>query len=275
MVDVDSMLTKNVSPLRYPGGKTRACKVLDEIVQANFDLSTIDNLVSPFMGGGSFEFYFQNKYKKELIVNDKFAPLYNFWLQVKTNKRQLCDELRKMPTVSKDEFTNYRNTILGLADNVIEQAKLYFIINRCSFSGATLSGGYSEEASKKRYTASSIDRVEALDLSHMTIYNDDFEPFLCEHTTSKSFIFLDPPYYLQKKSNLYGNNGDMHEKFDHNKLFDVIKNKTNWLMTYNNCEYIRELYKQYVIIEVDWNYGMNKSKLSSEIVILSILRDIC
>jgi len=275
MADVDWVITKNVSPLRYPGGKTRACKVLDEIIKENFDLSIIDNLVSPFMGGGSFEFYFQNKYKKELIVNDKFTPLYNFWLQVKTNTKQLCDELRKMPTVSKDEFTNYRNTILEFADNMIEQAKLYFIINRCSFSGATLSGGYSEEASTKRYTASSIDRIEALDLSHMMIYNKDFEPFLCEHTTDRSFIFLDPPYYLQKKSKLYGNNGDMHENFDHKKLFDVITNKTNWLMTYNNCEYIRELYKQYVIIDVDWTYGMNKSKLSSEIVILSILREIC
>jgi len=275
MADVDWVITKNVSPLRYPGGKTRACKMLDEIIKENFDLSIIDNLVSRFMGGGSFEFYFQNKYKKELIVNDKFTPLYNFWLQVKTNTKQLCDELRKMPTVSKDEFTNYRNTILEFADNMIEQAKLYFIINRCSFSGATLSGGYSEEASTKRYTASSIDRIEALDLSHMMIYNKDFEPFLCEHTTDRSFIFLDPPYYLQKKSKLYGNNGDMHENFDHKKLFDVITNKTNWLMTYNNCEYIRELYKQYVIIDVDWTYGMNKSKLSSEIVILSILREIC
>ena len=52
----------NVSPLRYPGGKTRACKILDEIVNNYFDMTTdFDTVVSPFVGGGSFEFYLQNK----------------------------------------------------------------------------------------------------------------------------------------------------------------------------------------------------------------------
>ena len=39
-------------------------------------------------------------------------------------------------------------------------------------------------------------------------------------------------------------------------------------MTYNDCEYIRELYKDYEIHDVNWKYGMNKSKESSEIVII-------
>lgn len=40
-------------------------------------------------------------------------------------------------------------------------------------------------------------------------------------------------------------------------------------MTYNDCEYIRNLYKDYTIINVVWSYGMNKTKNSSEIIILS------
>ena len=61
----------NVSPLRYPGGKTRACKIIDDVISNHFDIKTFDNLVSPFFGGGSFEFYFQNKYNLKLKVNDK------------------------------------------------------------------------------------------------------------------------------------------------------------------------------------------------------------
>jgi DNA adenine methylase len=57
------MATKNVSPLRYPGGKTRACKILDQIVVDNFDIEDINNIISPFFGGGSFEFYMQNIYQ--------------------------------------------------------------------------------------------------------------------------------------------------------------------------------------------------------------------
>jgi DNA adenine methylase len=259
----------NVSPLRYPGGKTRACKIIDKVISDHFDISLFDNLVSPFFGGGSFEFYFQNKYNYKLRVNDKFTPLYNFWKQVKTDKNELCVELRKIPTVTKEDFTNYRKTILELDNKTLEQSIQYFIINRCSFSGATLSGGFSEEASKKRYTESSVNKIEALDFTLIDIYNYDFEYFINSYPDDKSIIFLDPPYYLNKKSKLYGNNGDMHEDFDHQKLFDVIKTKQNWIITYNNCEYVKNLYKDYTIIEVNWSYGMNKSKESSEIIILS------
>ena len=287
--------TKNVSPLRYPGGKTRACAKLEACFLEHFATKEFDTIVSPFFGGGSFEFYLQNKYSFKLIVNDKFTPLYNFWKQVKENKLALCEALKQKNTISKEEFANYRATILQTDTADLQKAMQYFIINRCSFSGATLSGGFSEEASKKRYTPSSIRKIEALDLSAMEIYNSDFAAFIEEHHAgtsvagtsvagtsvagtsvagtsvagTKSLLFLDPPYYLEKKSKLYGKNGDMHEHFDHQKLFDVIKTKRNWLLTYNNCAYIKDLYKDYLIIETSWSYGMNKTKESSEIIIVS------
>ena len=62
---------------------------------------------------------------------------------------------------------------------------------------------------------------------------------------------------------------NLHDNFDHKRLFNVLKNKNNWLLNYNNCDYIKELYKDYTILEVDWAYSMNKNKKSSEIVILN------
>lgn len=265
----DKIITTNSSPLRYPGGKTRACKIIDDIISQHFDLQQFDTLLSPFFGGGSFEFYFQNKYNYNLCVNDKFTPLYNFWKQIKINKNELCTELKKIPQITKDDFMMYRQTILELNDNILQQAIQYFIINRCSFSGATLSGGFSEEASKKRYTPSSINKIEELDFSSINLFNLDFEDFISSQLTPTSLMFLDPPYYLNKNSKLYGNNGDMHEYFDHQKLFDLIKTKNNWIITYNDCEYIRNLYKDYIILEASWSYGMNKTKKSSEIIIIS------
>ena len=84
-----SVSTTNISPLRYPGGKTRACKIIDNVIMQHFDIQCFDTIMSPFFGGGSFEFYSQNKYGLKLIVNDKFTPLYNFWKQVKINKNIL------------------------------------------------------------------------------------------------------------------------------------------------------------------------------------------
>ncbi len=251
------------SPLRYPGGKTRACKTLDEIInEKDFDTSVV---ISPFFGGGSFEFFLCNKYGSKLIVNDKFKPLISFWKSVQTRKVELCSELRKLlNVVSKSIFSTMRDTIMEDTDDFIQGYK-YFVINRCSFSGATLSGGFSTESSKKRFTESSIKRTEDLNLDDVEFHNLDFETFL---KGKKGLIFLDPPYYLNENSNLYGKNGDMHENFNHEKLFQVLKKRKNWIMTYNNCDYIRDLYKNYEIREVKWSYGMNASKESSEIVII-------
>ena len=279
----------NKSPLRYPGGKTRACKILDTIVNEYFDIKKYDTLISPFFGGGSFEFFIQNKYNLKIIANDKFIPLYNFWNQTKTNNDELCNKLYEIKEINKEQFSAYRNSIGNTIENAISNetsnetsnlllAYYYFIINRCSFSGATLSGGFSKEASLKRFTKSSIDRIKNLNLTNIEFYNKDVEDFINfiysngsekEAITSLHIIFLDPPYYLEENSKLYGHNGDMHETFNHTKLYEIISKKTNWIMTYNNCDYIKTLYKDFTIIDAKWSYGMNKSKKSSEIVIIN------
>ena len=262
----------NKSPLRYPGGKTRACKTLDSLIEDNFKISEfpIDKVISPFFGGGSFEFFLQNKYNLEIEANDKFLPLYNFWNIIKTNKTDLCNNIEPyLGKVTFPLFKNLREEIMDLSVDPLKQAVYYFIINRCSFSGATLSGGFSDESSQKRFTKSSIERISKLNLEKVKISNTDFTEFIPDSIEQNELLFLDPPYYLEKASNLYGNNGDMHEAFDHNALFTQLSNKKRWMMTYNNCDYIKELYKDFIIIEVDWKYGMNKSKKSSEIVIIS------
>lgn len=258
----------NKSPLRYPGGKTRACEKLDTIMKEYFDITKFNKIISPFFGGGSFEFYIQNKYQLNIIANDKFIPLYNFWRTCILDKNNLCEELsKKIDLIDKNEFTNLRKQILNESDT-LKQSIMYYIINRCSFSGATLSGGFSLEASKKRFTCSSINRIKNLNLNNFVIYNLDFEDFIIKNNKKKNLIFLDPPYYLKEGSKLYGNNGDMHDKFEHEKLYKCLSKTKNWFMTYNNCEYIKNLYKDYIIIETNWTYGMNKSKKSSEIVII-------
>ena len=255
-------MTSNKSPLRYPGGKTRACKILDTIINDYFDIKSFDTIISPFFGGGSLEFHMQNKYNLKLTVNDKFTPLYNFWKQVKNDKTVLCEELRKVIQVSKDDFMNYRKIILTLNDDVFTQALYYFIINRCSFSGSTLSGGFSLESSKKRFTQSSINNIELLDFTNIDIYNKDFTDFINDidnEDENKRLMFLDPPLY-----------GDIYENFNHQLLFELIKTKRNWIMTYNNCDYIKSLYKDFIIIELKYKYDINIDKKISEIIILSI-----
>ena len=84
---------------------------------------------------------------------------------------------------------------MNLNDNILRQSIQYFVINRCSFSGSTLSGGFSEQASLNRFTPSSINKIELLDFTNIEIYNSDFYEFINNFTNNKTLIFLDPPYY--------------------------------------------------------------------------------
>ena len=265
----------NVSPLRYPGGKTRAREKLLRIFIDNFDYTDYDRLVSPYFGGGSFEFHIQNKFGYRLLANDKFFPLYLFWDSVKYSKAKLVERLRQIK-VTKELFMQFRQDLmcdLTKCEDLdeLDIATKFFVINRCSFSGATLSGGYSQQAAEKRFTASSIDRVEALDLTYFQPSSIDGCMLLQKRKVSDSdFIFADPPYCLGPNSKLYGRNGDLHEGFDHAGLAMQLRGQKNWMVTYNDCPEIRALYAGYKIIPLEWSYGMNASKKSSEIVILSI-----
>jgi len=233
----------NKSPLRYPGGKSRACNIIDNILTKNFDINFFDTILSPFFGGGSFEIFLSNKYNKQIIANDKFTPLYNFWNQAKNNKQILVEQIQSLSTVTKLNFDEYRNNIVNLNNDSLLQATYYFIINRCSFSGATLSGGFSKEAAITRFNKASIDRISKLYLSNFSFYNLDCVEFINNNYNERTFMFLDPPYYLENKSKLYGLNGDMHETFNHEILCQTLSTKSNWLLTYNNCDFIKNLYK--------------------------------
>lgn len=266
---------RNKSPLGYPGGKTRACAPLDAIVTEWFDMSRYDTIASPFMGGCSFEFFMQAKYGKRLILNDKFTPLFNFWKQVQDDGEALCQQLDAIETVSKTTFDIYKKSFDDENMDRLTQATRFFVLNRASFNSKTLSGTYSKHGSEHRYTPSSIQRIRDLRVppSQVCIHNLDFEDFLATAVgpdADRTWIFLDPPYYLgTASSSYYGKRGDMHSGFDHRRLFDVLKTRRGWMMTYNDCAYIRELYKDDTILDVGWSYSMSrKNKKSSEIVII-------
>jgi len=255
--------SKNISPLRYPGGKTRAINILYEQLITNFKDRKI--LLSPFFGGGSFELFLCSE-GFTIYGNDLFTPLYTFWITAQKKCEILKTNIKTLMPVSKEKFHILRSTIIDEKDD-IKQASDFFVINRTSFSGATLSGGFSEEASKKRFTESSITRISDCKLDSITFSNLDCVEFLKNYPeSSETVIYADPPYYI--KDYIYGKDGNMHESFDHKAFSEEILKRKDWMISYNDCEYIRNLYNGCRIISTSWSYSMNKSKASSEIIIL-------
>jgi DNA adenine methylase len=120
--------------LRYPGGKTRAIKILEEYIPEN-----ITEVYSPFFGGGSFELYLCNNYQIPIFGNNKFEPLYNFWLETKKNNEQLVEHIKKLHPMNKQIFTECKSKLLNEEKSNVERAAAYFVVNRSSFSGSTIS----------------------------------------------------------------------------------------------------------------------------------------
>lgn len=252
------------SPLRYPGGKSRAVNLISKL------LPEFDEFREPFVGGGSVFIYAKQRFpSKKFWVNDLYFELYKFWEMSQKDVNALIDKIyewRNQYPIGK-ELHRFLNENLG-SFNDLERAAAFFIYNRITFSGTSLSGGFSQGAFEGRFTESSIQRLNEFAQvinGSTTITNLDYKDLVNEDGQNV-FIFLDPPYYSATKSALYGKNGNLHKAFDHEKFADTMKNcKHKWLITYDDCEYIRELFSFANIISWDLTYGMrNVTKTSDQ-----------
>ena len=274
------------TPLRYPGGKSRAVKHILPLIPED-----CGELCSPFLGGGSIELAVAERGTK-VYGYDIFAPLVWFWEALLEDPKRLAtlsDSYRVQKEYSHkgkieikkglppELFKKFRDEIRAELAKENPQfsfdlaAKVY-AINRSSFSGATLSGGFSKRASYARFTDSSIDRIRDFKEPNLFVQKMDFKESIARHPDA--FLYLDPPYYLGKpKEKLYGNKGDTHFTFDHAGLYDCISNRKRWVLSYNDSPDIRDWYKNYEIREASWAYGMKnvttkKMGSSSEILII-------
>lgn len=252
--------------LRYPGGKTRAITSLDRIFQEEKLVVPNNKVYSVFYGGGSFELYLRDTYNYEIVANDGFKPLVSFWTTLQKTPIRLKQEVQNLKPLSKEEFQSLQSTIME-EKSTLKQAAQFYALNRSSFSGSILCGGFSRQAEEKRFTQSSIDRIAAFDSANITYSNLDFVDFI-NSVPEGEFMFLDPPYMIESK--LYGNKGDLHKEFDHKKLAEILNARSNWMLCYNNCDEVLDLYADPNVIgyEASWAYGMNKSKQSSEVVLV-------
>lgn len=226
-------------------------------------LPNFDEYREPFFGGGSVFFQTKNSKKdKSFWVNDLNYNLFCFWLAARDSIEDLLSEIIQIRNQyakdGKGLFLYLKNEYQ--TETIISTAVRFFILNRITFSGLTDSGGYSNESFQKRFTDSSLNKLRKVSffLQNVRITNLDYSDLLFEDGKNV-FLFLDPPYYSQRGSKLYGNNGDLHTQFDH-LLFaqSVAKSKHCWMITYDDDQYIRDLYQNYYIMEWSLQYGMNQ-----------------
>lgn len=248
------------SPLRYPGGKSKAIDQILPLITKDFT-----EFREPFVGGGSVFIAVKQLIKHNAVykINDLNYDLYCFWMYVKNSVFELVDEINRVKKNASDGrelFKFYTENNRQWTD--FDRAVRFFVLNRITFSGTVDSGGYSQQAFEKRFTQSSIDRIKSLSsiLRDVQIFHGDYEELLFQEGENV-FIFLDPPYLEPTKSRLYGKNGFLHTSFDHERFAKNMKKCSHrWLITYDDSPEIRDLFDFANIYEWELQYGMNNYK---------------
>ena len=247
------------TPLRYPGGKSKAVTKLSKYFP---DMSNIKEYREPFLGGGSVAIAITKQYPDiNIWVNDLYEPLYNFWVELRDNGEYLHNQLAQLKTRYPDRgsakglFLDAKEAVTDENQKDKDRAVAFYIVNKCSFSGLTESSSFSPQASDSNFSMRGINFLPEYSrlITNWKITNLSYEQLLCDD--KQTFIYLDPPYDI--RSNLYGKRGNMHKGFDHDVFAsDCDRFISPQLVSYNSSQLVCERFKGWEAGQFDHTYTM-------------------
>ena len=249
------------TPLRYPGGKSRALSKLFQFIP---DLSTYTEYREPFLGGGSVALEVAKRYPKiKIWVNDLYEPLYNFWREIQDHGHEVKNILLQLkqrhpdPASAKQLFLDAKAYLEKDTEHTeaIHRAVSFYVVNKCSFSGLTESSSFSKQASDSNFSFNGIEKLTGYQelIANWKFTNESYEQLLSDDRSV--FIYLDPPYEI--KSNLYGKKGNMHKGFDHDEFaIQCDRYAGRQLISYNSDQIIKDRFDGWTAAEFAHTYTM-------------------
>lgn len=271
------VLSINVSPLRYPGGKAKLYPYIREILEINNLLG--ETYIEPFAGGAGLALrLLLNGDVKRIIINDLDPAIYYFWYCVLNHTNDLCKLILDTPITPEEWHKQKAIYVAGFNNNPLEFAFATFFLNRTNVSGVLTGGiiGGSDQSGKYKIDArfnrqALTSRIQEIAKHKDQIILTDLDAKLFLHPNNlrhyyKSFINLDPPY-VKKGHQLYKNAFSLD---DHRELFDIVSScKRKWIVTYDVCEFVDTLYKQYRSSYLDINYSVRGNRKAKEYIFFS------
>lgn len=273
-------MAKSLSPLRYPGGKSKIYdKVKNLIVENGYSNRMY---VEPFAGGFGIGIgLLREDVVPSAILNDFDTHIYNFWYAVLNQTDDLLRLITDTPITIEErerQKQNYKSADTApLADGF---ATLF--LNRVNFSGVIKGGpigGLDQAGTYKldcRFNKAEIkSKIEVIAKlrSRIKLYNKD-AGYLMRMSLTKMktpmFLNIDPPYVM-KGNQLYTN---FFTEGDHLNLERIVAKHLDerfpWIITYDDCSLIRELYKQFYMQEYDIAHNAGGSVQGKELVITNL-----
>ena len=264
------------TPLRYPGGKTKLYSYVKAVLDAN---NLHGTYIEPFAGGAglALKLLFMNDVKR-IVINDSDPAIFSIWQAILETPDELCRFVSEVP-LTIDEWEKQReNYMLRRDAPSIELAKSALFLNRTNISGVIkggVIGGKNQTGTYKmdaRFNRDELirkireihnhrDQIDIFNLDALEFLN----PTVLRHYY-KALINFDPPYVV-KGSELYMN---AYQEDDHRRLCDAIKRcSRKWIVTYDVCDLIADLYGDYRNSYLDLTYSANGTRKAKEFVFFS------
>ncbi|WP_369927210.1 DNA adenine methylase [Xanthomonas sp. NCPPB 2632] len=238
------------TPLRYPGGKAQLATWVTQVLERNsLDGGTY---VEPYAGGcGVAMHLLMNGAVSRIIINDADPAIYAFWWCALEASSWLHDRIMATEVTVAERERQRAILSSPRAHSPQELGFAAFYVNRTSRSGILSGGVIGGKAQNGRYKIDArynrVDLVERLRRiaerrDQIELHGVDAMQLLknLERRLSKhSLIYLDPPYYV-KGAQLYRN---FYVPKDHEDIGNAVKViRTPWILTYDDCEPIRQIY---------------------------------
>lgn len=269
-------MNRFVTPLRYPGGKGKFASFVKDLMQLN-NLS--GDYLEPYAGGAGVALdLLYNGYCQNIHINDFDVAVFNFWTAVTQDTDNFL-QLMHETDVSIDEWFKQKEILEDPNNHTqLEHGFATFFLNRTNRSGilkAGVIGGKNQSGTYKldaRYNKKDLSkRIEKIGKyrDQIKVYNCDALELLGkvdDLLPSDSLIYLDPPYYV-KGQGLYRNFYIHDDHVRIRKALDKIDSK--WIVSYDNCSEIKEIYRGYHQEDYELNYSAYYKTKGSEVMIYS------
>jgi len=272
----DRGLRRFYTPLRYPGGKAKLANFVKLLLQTN-KLHDV-HYVEPYAGGAgvALALLFEG-YAKHVHINDYNRSVYAFWNSVLNETDMLC-ALIQDTRVTMSEWKRQKQVQKDLNASGLELGFSTFFLNRTNRSGiigAGVIGGQQQNGTWKidaRYSKQGlIQRIQkvARFKQRISVYNMDAAEFLrtrMPELPERTFIYLDPPYYV-KGEGLYEN---FYQDQDHKVIAQLVsKLRTPWIVSYDYHPRLLELYVEFESMIYQLSYSAQDRYKGSEVIFFS------
>ncbi len=244
------------SPITRIGGK----KLLRKTICERFpDAGTFERYIEVF-GGAGWVLFYKDKHADLEVYNDADGELVNLMRCIKYHAGELQRELDGYCN-AREFFEDIRaqTDIRGFTD--IQRAARYFLRMKLSF-GADMHS-YSCSAKNLSNAVEYLTDVQQRLLSpSVVIEHKDFENLIKVYDRPKAFFYCDPPYHTTEKY--------YDIKFteaDHIRLHNTLAAiKGKFLLSYNDDDFVRDLYKDFKIESVERNHNLSSGKFKELII---------